>query len=40
MEIPSDVIKIIKNYLDPLYWYRHKGRLVRWDLQGLLEELI
>ena len=40
MELPSAVITIITNYLDPLYWYRHKGRLVRWDLQALLETVI
>ena len=39
-QIPSDIINIIIKYLDPLFWYRKKGGLVRWDLQGLLEAVI
>ena len=40
MQLPSDVINIIVIFLEPKYWYRHKGRLVRWNLQGLLEAVI
>ena len=40
MKVPSDLINIITQYMGKLYWYRTKGRLIRWDIQALLESVI